>query len=75
MADYDQLPDLYSQREIDKTRRRQRLMGRAEGAAAVVIAGAVFNLLGWIPTILVIAVVGYGLYKLVSKSKKTSEEE
>jgi len=75
MADINQLPEIYSQREIDKTRKRQRLLGRAEGVGAVIVAGAVFNMVGWIPTILVIAVVGYGLFKLLSKNKKNSEEE
>ncbi|MCG8469641.1 MAG: hypothetical protein MJB57_15785 [Gemmatimonadetes bacterium] len=74
MAEIDQLPELYTQRELDKARRRQRLLGRAEGVGGVIVAGAVFNLLGWIPTVLVVAVVGYVLFKLVSKSKKTDED-
>ena len=75
MAEMDKLPELYTQREIDKTRKRQRLMGRAEGGGAVIVAGAVFNFLGWIPTVLVIAVVAYGLYRLLAKSKSPKEEE
>ena len=75
MTETDQLPELYTQREVDKTRKRQRLLGRVEGAVAIVAAGAVFNLVGWIPTILVIAVVGYVLYRLVAKPKKTPDED
>ncbi len=75
MTDIDQLPELYTQREVDKTRKRQRMLGRAEGAAAIVAAGAVFNFLGWIPTILVVAVVGYVLYRLVARPKTTPDED
>ena len=75
MAEIDRLPELYTQREVDKKRKRQRLLGRVEGAAAVVAAGFVWSLLGWIPTVLVIAVVGYVLYRIVSKPKTIAEED
>ncbi len=73
-VDPDLLPDLYTQRELDKTRRRQRTLGRIEGVAAVVAAGAIFNLLGWIPTILVLGVVGYLIYRFVVKPRKSSDD-
>ncbi len=44
-------------------------------AGAIVAAGAVFNLLGWIPTLLVIAVVGYVLYRLVARPKSKSDPD
>lgn len=75
MTSKDQLPARYTQREVDKTRKRQRMLGRAEGAAAILAAGAVFSLVGWIPTILVIAVVGYVLYRLVARPKTTPDED
>ncbi|WP_420634183.1 hypothetical protein [Candidatus Palauibacter sp.] len=71
-VDSDLLPDLYTQREVEKTRRRQRTLGRIEGVGAVVAAGAIFNFLGWIPTILVLGVVGYLVYRFVAKPRKSS---
>lgn len=65
MAKFENLPDFYTQREVDKTRRRQRNLGRLEGAAVIVAGGMIMNLLGWIPTVLVLAVVGYVLYRIV----------
>ncbi len=67
MAEFDNLPELYTQRELDKTRRRQRLMGRIEGAGAIIVAGTVLNFLGWIPTLLVLGLAGYVLYRVLSK--------
>ncbi|WP_419949257.1 hypothetical protein [Candidatus Palauibacter sp.] len=73
-VDSDLLPDLYTQREVDKVRRRQRTLGRIEGVAAVVAAGAIFNLLGWIPTILVFGVAGYLIYRFFLKPRKSSDD-
>ncbi|WP_419167084.1 hypothetical protein [Candidatus Palauibacter sp.] len=73
-ADSDLLPDLYTQRELDKARGRHRTLGRIEGAAAVVAAGAIFNFLGWIPTILVLGVVGYLIYRFFVKPRKSSKD-
>ena len=73
MANLDNLPDFYTERDIDKARRRNRLMGRVEGAAAIVAFGAIMNFIGWIPTLLVVAIVGYVIWKLVSKPKDADE--
>ena len=47
--------------------------GRLEGAAAVVAAGTILNFLGWIPTVLVLAVAGYLIYRFVLKPRKSSD--
>lgn len=67
MEDFDNLPELYTQREIEKARRRHRWLGRVEGVAGVIAFGAVMNLVGWIPSLLVVAIVGYVLWRLLSK--------
>lgn len=67
MPDRKHVPELYTEREITRTRRRHRLVGRLEGAGAVIVAGVVWNLLGWIPTLLVLGLVGFVVYKLLSK--------
>ena len=73
-AESDLLPELYSRREVDKTRRRQRTLGRVEGVAAVLVVGGIFNFLGWIPTVLVLGVVGYLLYRFLVKPRKSSND-
>ena len=67
MRDFENLPDLYTQREVDRTRSRNRWLGRVEGAVGVIAFGAIMNLLGWIPSLLVLAVVGYVVWRLLKK--------
>ena len=74
-ADPDLLPELFSRHELDKARRRHRIVGRIEGGTAVVVAGTIFNFLGWIPTVLVLAVAGYLIYRFVLKPRKRSEDD
>lgn len=66
----DYVPELYTEREITRTRRRHRLIGRLEGAGAVIAAGMIWNLLGWIPALLVLGLVAFVVYKLVAKDPK-----
>lgn len=69
MKELDNLPELFTQREIDRARGRQRWLGRVEGAGAVVAVGALASFIHWIPTLLVIGVVGYVLWRLLAKKK------
>ncbi|WP_423924463.1 hypothetical protein [Candidatus Palauibacter sp.] len=73
-VDSDLLPDLYTQRQLDKTRRRQRTLGRIEGGVAVAAGWAIFSFLPWIPAILVLSVVGYLIYRFVVKPRKSSDD-
>ncbi len=70
--DPDLLPERYSRQELDKARRRHRIVGRIEGIAAAVVAGTIFNFLGWIPTVLVLGVAGYLIYRFFLKPRKSS---
>lgn len=72
-VDPDLLPELYSRQDLDKARRRHRIVGRIEGIAAAVVAGTIFNFLGWIPTVLVLGVAGYLIYRFVLKPRKSSK--
>jgi len=74
MTDFDHLPQLHTQRDIEKARKRYRMLGRVEGAVAVVAFGAIMNLLGWIPSVLVVAIIGFVVWKLVSKVKSGSDD-
>ncbi|MFV1986484.1 MAG: hypothetical protein ACC682_04345 [Gemmatimonadota bacterium] len=73
MKDFDNLPEIFTQGEIDKARRRNRWLGRVEGVAGIVAFGAVMNLLGWVPSLLVLAIVGYVVWKLLSKKGSGDE--
>lgn len=59
---------LYSKDQLESARNRGQLVGWIQGAGAVIAAALVWNLLGWIPLLLGVGVVGYVLYKLMSKS-------
>lgn len=69
MAKFENLPDFYTQREVDKTRRRQRNLGRVEGAAVIVAGGLLIQFLNWIPGLLVLSVVAYVLYRVLKPKK------
>ena len=74
MRNFENLPELFTQREIDKTRRRHRWLGRVEGVAGIVAFGAIMNLVGWVPSLLVLAIVGYVVWKLLSKRSSGDED-
>jgi hypothetical protein len=69
MMDRDYVPELYTERDIVKARRRHRLVGRIEGAATVIGLGVLWNFLPWVTGALLVAAVGTVIYKLVSKPK------
>jgi hypothetical protein len=69
----DYLPELYTDRDLTRARRKAKAAGWVQGGGAVIAIGFVYNLIGWIPTLAVLALVAFGIYKLVSKPKKTDD--
>ena len=59
---------IYTENDLVRARGKSKLVGWLQGAGAVIVAGMVLNLLGWIPTIVVVGGVGYLAYKLLSRS-------
>ena len=53
MAD-DYLPDLYTDRDIEKARRRGKYVGWVQGGGAVLLLGVGYSIIGWIPTIAIL---------------------
>lgn len=69
----DYLPELYTDRDLIRARRRGKVIGWLQGGTAVLLFGIGYSLIGWIPTLLVLGVVGFVVYKLVRASKGGDE--
>ena len=66
---------IYTKQEVEKIQARSQALGWVQGGGAVLLGGIVLRLLGWIPAILVVGLVVYVLYKLVSGSGGESPDE
>lgn len=73
--DTEQELTLYTERDLERARRRGRAAGWLQGAGLIIAGSFVLKLLGWIPTVLVLGVVGYVLYRLFSGNKKPGDSE
>ncbi|MEJ2334148.1 MAG: hypothetical protein P8Y26_00785 [Gemmatimonadales bacterium] len=70
----DYLPELYTDRDLTRARRRGKVVGWLQGGTAVLLFGIGYSLIGtWLPTLLVLGVVGFVVYKLVRASKGGDE--
>ncbi len=63
------LPDLYTRKDVDKARTKGELVGWVKGTAVGVVGMLLLGVIGWIPTLAVIGVGGFVLYKLFSGPK------
>lgn len=62
------LPDkIYTKRDIQRARTSSKVIGWLQGGAAVLIGGMMLNIIGWIPALVIVGVVGYVAYKVLSK--------
>ncbi len=62
------LPDkIYTERDIQRARTSSKVIGWLQGGAAVLIGGMMLNIIGWIPALVIVGVVGYVAYKVLSK--------
>jgi hypothetical protein len=57
----------YTHAELENARTKGQVVGWIQGAGALLVLGVVFKLIGWIPTVLVVGVVAYLLYKMFAK--------
>ncbi len=61
------LPEkVYTEKELTRATASAKVVGWAQGAGVVIGAAVLWNLLGWIPVLLGLALVGWVLYKLLS---------
>ena len=69
----DYLPELYTDRDLTRARTRGKVVGWLQGGTAVLLFGIGYNLIGWIPTLLVLGLVGFVVYRLVRGSRGRDE--
>jgi len=72
MAKID-LPDLYTQKDVERARTKGELVGLLKGVAVGVAGVFLLGVIGWIPTLAVLGVGGFVLYKLFSGPSKSSD--
>ena len=65
------LPDLYTKKDVDNARTKGELVGWIKGGAVGVTGMLLLGVIGWIPTVAVIGVGGFVVYKLFSGPSKS----
>ena len=55
----------YSEKELARIRTRSKAVGWIQGGATVFLGGLLLRMIGWIPAVLLVVVVGYVVYKLL----------
>ncbi len=64
----------YTEKEVTRAKASAKLVGWLQGAGVVLGGAILWNLLGWIPVLLGVAVVGWVSFKLLSRPKKEEDE-
>jgi hypothetical protein len=68
----DNLPELYSQKDVENARTKGQVIGWVQGAVVGIAGMILLGLVGWMPTLVILGVGGFVLYKLSSGSAKDS---
>ena len=64
------LPEkIHTDRDLERAETKGRDIGWLQGGIVVLVGGMILNVVGWIPTMVIVGVVGYVAYKMLSKSK------
>jgi hypothetical protein len=72
------LPEkIYTKKDLERAKDSAQVVGWLQGAGVVIGAAILWNLLGWVPVLLVIVAVGWALVKLLGggKDKKDGKDE
>ncbi len=64
------LPDLYTHKDVERARTKGELVGWVKGTALGVVGMLLLGVIGWIPTLAVVGVGGFVVYKLFSGPKR-----
>lgn len=65
----------YTEAQLEKARNRERMIGWLQGAGVVVGSAVLWNLLGWIPVLLVLVAVGWVVVKVLGGSDEDGNGE
>ncbi len=65
------LPDLYTKQDVDNARTKGELVGWIKAGAVGVTGMLLLGVIGWIPTVAVIGVGGFVVYKLFAGPSKS----
>lgn len=62
------LPELHTDRDLVRARRRGKVVGWIQGGVAVLLLGIGYSLIGWIPTLLVLGLIIFVVYRLLRRA-------
>ncbi len=63
----------YTEEELARIRTRAKAVGWIQGGATVFLGGLLLRLIGWIPAVLIVVVVGYLVFKLLGGGSEDDE--
>ena len=65
---------VYTEKDVARARHRGQFVGWLQGGVAVIAGAIVLNILGWIPAVLAVGLVGYGAFRAFKWLSKPSSE-
>lgn len=70
------LPDkIYTKQEVERAKSTAQIVGWLQGAGVVIGGAVLWNLLGWIPLLIVVVAVGWLMVKLMGGRKEKDEAQ
>lgn len=68
------LPEkIYTEKDLTRAKDTAQVVGWLQGAGVVIAGAVLWNLLGWLPLLIVVVGVGWALMKLLSRSDRQAE--
>lgn len=62
------LPEkFHTDRDLKRAETKGKVIGWLQGGTVVVVGGMILNVVGWIPALAIVGVIGYVAYKVLSK--------
>ena len=55
----------YTEKDVARIRTRSKAVGWIQGGETVFLGGLLLRMIGWIPAVLLVVVVGYVVYRLL----------
>jgi hypothetical protein len=67
-----QLPVEYTKKDVENARTKGQIFGWVQGGAVAVAGMILLGFIGWIPTVAVLGVGGYAVFRLLTRSRRDS---